>query len=309
MRWRKLGRIFVADAHSEWMHSHGIIPIARPIGDYRYQIYFSPRDRQVRSNVSWLDIDIREPTKVLRLSERPLLTPGALGCFDDSGAIACWLVEHGGIEHLYYQGWNRGVTVGFYVAVGLAVRRAGDPDLPFERVGAGTDPRPVHGGARLHLGPGGHRGKRPMADVVPVRPAVDCKSRISVLPSYDIRYAESSDGRRWTLGGVQSLAFRHPGEVAIARFCPLREADGSYRAWYSYRGNDWGYRIGFATSTNGIDWTRDDDRVGIECDAGSWEKPMICYPFVFDTEVGRMMLYNGGRYGAAGFGIATLEQD
>ena len=36
---------------------------------------------------------------------------------------------------------------------------------------------------------------------------------------------------------------------------------------------------------------------------------MICYPFVFDTEVGRMMLYNGGRYGDAGFGIAALERD
>ena len=36
---------------------------------------------------------------------------------------------------------------------------------------------------------------------------------------------------------------------------------------------------------------------------------MICYPFVFDTEIGRMMLYNGGRYGDAGFGIAVLERD
>ena len=33
------------------------------------------------------------------------------------------------------------------------------------------------------------------------------------------------------------------------------------------------------------------------------------YPFVFDTERGRFMLYNGGRYGAGGFGIAVLDQD
>jgi hypothetical protein len=36
---------------------------------------------------------------------------------------------------------------------------------------------------------------------------------------------------------------------------------------------------------------------------------MIAYPFVFDTERGRFMLYNGGRYGAGGFGIAVLDQD
>jgi hypothetical protein len=36
---------------------------------------------------------------------------------------------------------------------------------------------------------------------------------------------------------------------------------------------------------------------------------MIAYPYVFDTECGRMMLYNGGRFGAAGIGVAVLEQD
>src|SRR5882757_3763301 len=137
MRWKKLGRIFVADGHSEWVHSHGIIPIARHLGEFRYRIYYTPRDRELRSNVSWLDIDIRNPTTVLRQSPHPLLTPGPLGCFDDSGAIGCWIVEHAGIEYLYYQGWNRGVTVDFYVAVGLATRPAGDPDRPFERIADG----------------------------------------------------------------------------------------------------------------------------------------------------------------------------
>ena len=307
MRWRKLGRIFVADGHSEWVHSHGVVPIARALDTHRYRIYFSPRDRQNRSNVSWLDLDIRDPTKVLRLSERPLLLPGPLGCFDDSGAMGCWIIEHDGIERLYYQGWMRGVTVSFYVAVGVAERPAGNPDRPFERISEGpildrcrqepvfiADPAVVieNGHWRMWY-QSGRPWTRP-ADVA--------------LPSYDIRYAQSADGLNWNLTGIQSLAFQHPGEVAIARFCPLRERDGSFKAWYSYRANDWGYRIGFATSSDGISWTRRDDEAGIERDAG-WEGPMICYPFVFDTDLGRMMLYNGGRYGDAGFGIAVLEQD
>jgi hypothetical protein len=308
MRWKKLGQVFVADGHSKWLHSHGIVPIARGLGDHRYRIYFSPRDRQNRSNVSWLDIDIRDPTKVLRLSETPLLTPGALGCFDDNGAMGCWIVEHDRIERLYYQGWNLGVTVSFYVAVGVAERPRGDPDRPFERIGAGpildrcmeepvfiADPavRIENGKWRMWYQSG--RAWTRHAGVS--------------LPSYDIRTADSPDGIRWNLNGLQSLTFEHPGEIAIARFCPLREADGSYKAWYSYRGNDWGYRIGFATSADGGRWTRRDDQAGIDGDPGSWEGPMICYPFVFDTEIGRMMLYNGGRYGDAGFGIAVLEQE
>jgi hypothetical protein len=308
MRWKKLGRIFVANGHSQWIHSHGIIPIARGLDKFRYRIYFTPRDRQARSNVSWLDIDIRDPTRVLRLSQDPLLTPGPLGYFDDCGAIGCWIVEQEGIERLYYQGWNRGVTVGFYVAVGMAVRPAGNPDHPFERIGAGpildrcavepvfiSDPAVLveNGSWRMW-----YQSGRPWT-----------RHGDQSLPSYDIHYADSADGIRWNLGGTESLTFQHPGEIAIARFCPLRENDGRYKAWYSYRSNSWGYRIGFATSSDGLSWTRQDDRVGIDHDPESWEGPMICYPFVFDTEIGRMMLYNGGRFGAAGFGIAMLEQD
>jgi predicted GH43/DUF377 family glycosyl hydrolase len=308
MRWKKLGRIFVADSHSEWLHSHGTVPIAQPLGNYRYRVYFSARDRQSRSNVNWLDIDIRNPTKVLNLSKQPLLAPGPLGCFDDNGAMACWIVERDGIERLYYQGWNLGVTVSFYVAVGVAERPAGDPDHPFERISAGpildrcmaeplfiTNPAVLVENDKWRMWYLSGRSWTPHAD--------------KVLPSYDVHYADSSDGVHWNLTGQQVLTFEHPGEIAIARFCPLREADGSYKAWYSYRGNDWGYNIGFAVSADGLNWTRHDDKAGIDRDTDSWEGSMICYPFVLDTEIGRMMLYNGGRYGDAGFGIAVLEQE
>lgn len=222
--------------------------------------------------------------------------------------MGCWIVEHPGVERLYYQGWTLGVTVSFYVAVGIAERPLGDPGRAFERISAGpildrcmhepifiADPAVMieNGNWRMW-----YQSGRPWA-----------KPSDTPLPSYDIRYAELVDGVRWKLTGTQSLKFEHPGEVAIARFCPLRESDGSYKAWYSYRSNDWGYRIGFATSVDGLSWTRRDDQAGIDRDADSWEGSMICYPFVFDTEIGRFMLYNGGRYGDAGFGVAVLEQD
>jgi hypothetical protein len=308
MRWRKLGRIFVANDHSEWVHSHGAVPVARSLGDYRWRIYFSPRDRLGHSNVSWLDIDIRNPTRVLRLSERPILEPGPLGCFDDSGAMVSWIAEYEGIEYCYFQGWNLGVTVTFHVAIGLATRPARDPDQPFERVSAGpiidrslaepyftSNPAVLIENGRWRMW---HLSGRPWT-----------RHEGRACPCYDIHYAEAPDGVHWNVTGAEALTFAHPGEVAIARFCPIRESAGSYRAWYSYRGNDWGYRIGYATSAEGRSWTRRDDEAGIACDPDSWETTTICYPFVFDSEIGRMMLYNAGRYGDAGFGIAALEQD
>ncbi|RXT36734.1 hypothetical protein B5V03_34450 [Bradyrhizobium betae] len=258
--------------------------------------------------MSWLDIDVRDPTRILRLATDPLLSPGPLGGFDDSGAIGCWIVEHHGIERLYYQGWTLGVTVGFYAAIGAAERPAGRLDLPFERISSGpildrcmrepvfvADPAVMVEGQTFRMW---YQSGRSWT-------LQDGRA----LPSYDIRYAESADGIHWTIEGTNALTFEHPGEVAIARFCPLREADGSYKAWYSYRGNDWGYQIGYATSPDGLAWTRRDALAGIHNDAESWEGPMICYPFVFDSDIGRLMLYNGGRYGDAGFGLAILEQD
>jgi hypothetical protein len=308
MRWRKLGRVFVADRHSQWVHSHGVLPTPRPLSDYRWRIYFNPRDQLGRSNVSWLDVDIRDPTRLLRLSERPVLEPAPLGGFDDRGAMGCWIVEHDGLEHCYFQGWNLGVTVPFYVAIGLATRPTADPDRPFERISAG----PIVD----------RSAAEPIFAACPAVSIDDRRWRMwyqagrawtlyegRPTPSYDIHYAEAPDAVHWNINAAQALTFAHPGEVAITRFCPLRRSDGGYEAWYCYRGNDWGYRIGYAVSREGCSWTRRDHDVGIACDPDSWENSMICYPYVFDTEIGRMMLYNGGRYGDAGFGIAALEQD
>jgi hypothetical protein len=46
MKWKKLGHLLAAAGQSEWLHSHGTVPIARAIGDFHYRIYFSPRDRR-----------------------------------------------------------------------------------------------------------------------------------------------------------------------------------------------------------------------------------------------------------------------
>src|SRR3979490_2732192 len=86
MKWRKLGHIFCADRHSDWLYSHAMIPIAeQPDGDL-YRIYFSSRDAHNRGHGAYVEVDMSDPLRVLKLSEKPVLEPGDLGCFDDSGA-------------------------------------------------------------------------------------------------------------------------------------------------------------------------------------------------------------------------------
>ena len=80
---------------------------------------------------------------------------------------------------------------------------------------------------------------------------------------------------------------------------------GLYRMWYCYRGAS--YRIGYAESADGLDWTRMDARAGIDLAPEGWDSEMLAYPFVFDHAGRRYLFYNGNGYGRSGLGWAVLD--
>ena len=83
------------------------------------------------------------------------------------------------------------------------------------------------------------------------------------------------------------------------------EEDGIFRMWYSYKGES--YRMGYAESDDGVTWTRQDDRVGIDVSADGWDSEMIEYPCIFNHKGRKYMLYNGNNYGFDGIGMAIVE--
>jgi len=85
----------------------------------------------------------------------------------------------------------------------------------------------------------------------------------------------------------------------------LKDSD-IYRMWYSYRGT--AYAIGYAQSTDGINWVRRDNETGIQMSQDGWDSEMIEYPCVFDHKGKRYMLYNGNEYGKTGIGLAILSE-
>ena len=113
------------------------------------------------------------------------------------------------------------------------------------------------------------------------------------------------DRVRWVRDGRVCIDFRD-GEHAIARPCVLKDGD-RYRMWYCFRGPS--YRIGYAESADGLEWTRFDERAGIDVSSAGWDSEMLAYPFVFDSRGARYMLYNGNGYGRSGVGWAVLESD
>jgi hypothetical protein len=299
VKWRKLGHVYAPDGSKPWMRSHAANPIAEHISGDRYRIYFSARDVENRSSISWVEIDLATPTRVLAEADAPVLAPGDLAMFDDSGCSIGCILPVDGKRYLYYMGWHLTVRVPWQNALGLAISDA--PGRPFQRYSRfpvlpldEVDPYTIsypwvlreNGVFRMWYGSNVQWG-REQRDM-----------------RHLLKYAESRDGIHWSRPDTVVIDFRSPDEYAICKPCVLKGRDG-YEMWFCSRGER--YRIRYARSTDGLHWTRHDDEVGIDVSTEGWDSDMIEYPSVFDHGGSRYMLYAGNGYGRDGFGIAVLE--
>ncbi|MBI9103745.1 MAG: chitobiase/beta-hexosaminidase C-terminal domain-containing protein [Spirochaetales bacterium] len=131
-------------------------------------------------------------------------------------------------------------------------------------------------------------------------------------------YASSSDGISWIYHGTvlsysdgASLGFEttQPGESAAPTV--IKESDGTYKMWFvGYAGGI--LRIGLATSTDGISWTRvsGSGYGGSVLDLGNssrFDYSQVNHPTVIKEGDIYKMIYFGsnGSLGVSGFGYAT----
>ncbi len=132
MNWIKKSLIFKPGGDKSWMQTHAALPFADRLKNDLYRIYFSSRDSKNRASLGYIEVDIKNPKKILHLTENPILSYGNLGTFDDSGVMASSLVSYKDKKYLYYTGWNLGITVPFRWAIGLAISKDGGKS--FEKV-------------------------------------------------------------------------------------------------------------------------------------------------------------------------------
>lgn len=303
-KWQKLKHIFAPDNNYDWMVSHAANPFAEKIAGDIFRIYFTCRDRENKSYIGFADVDFADDFKVTAVSEKPVLSPGEPGMFDDSGAVMSFLIHVGSKKHLYYLGWNLKVTVPWLNTIGLAIWN--EKEQIFEKNSrapvmdrSDEDPFTIsypsilfeNGIYRMWYGSNLKWGK-----------TQDEMNHV-------IKYAESTDGIHWKRSNQVHIGLMHPNEYALSKPFVIKTGD-TYQMWYSCRGNGsiTTYRIGYAESRDGMSWTRKDEQVGIDVSASGWDSDMISYPFVFDHNGKRYMLYNGNGYGKTGFGIAEWKQ-
>ena len=302
MNWRKIGRIFEPNCQYDWVKSHGMLPVIDQIKNDLFRIYFSGRDKLNISRTGFVEININEPTKILYLSESPILDIGKLGSFDDNGVSPTCIVTNGNEKYFYFMGWNKGSKVRAAEVSGLAISK--DNGKTFERFSKApiidrtdSEPYTILVISCIIIDNGVWRMWYDSADYW-----IDKE-----LPRYNIKYAESSDGIHWKRDGLISVNYQNEDETRISRASIIKD-NGVWRMWYCYAVGSGGYKIGYAESKEGYQFERLDHKTGIELSISGWDSEMICYPNVFKHKEKIYMLYCGNGYGRTGFGLAILDE-
>jgi hypothetical protein len=305
--WYKKGLIFNVDGKQNWNKTHAQTPIVDVLDD-RLRIYYSTRNANGTANISFIEVEKNKPENIIYVHKSPLLELGAPGTFDDSGIMPTSVLTVGELKYLYYIGWTTRLTVPYQNAIGLAISKDGGKS--YQRAFDG----PVI--TVNHLEPYFSGTAFVMEDNSMFKmwylscikwEYIDGKME----PFYNLKYAESADGIYWNQTGKVAIEL-NSGEGGIASATVIKELN-KYKMWYSYRGNaDYrnnplnSYRIGYAESSDGLEWLRLDNESGIIISKMGWDSEMICYPNVVQTDQ-LIMFYNGNGFGKTGFGYAIWK--
>jgi len=106
MTWQRHGRIFDPALYRDKVCSHAQVPTVLDCGD-RLRIYYADRTPANKSFMCYIDVDAKDPSRILDVHSDSLLRDAAPGTFDDDGAMPACAVRVDGRVFLYYSGWNR----------------------------------------------------------------------------------------------------------------------------------------------------------------------------------------------------------
>jgi len=300
LQWKKLGRILTPQQDVSWLSTYAGPSFAKQVNGSVFDLFVTGRDHLNRSQIGKVRVDLKFPEKIISISPEPIFSFGDPGAFDENGVSYPYLIEDGKTIYMYYVGWMPTVLTPFQNHIGLA--RQND-DGTFRRVSRApildrTDSDYLSMGSSCVLK---DQDKFRMWYTSFLRWGKPGEHK----HYYVIKYAESDDAIHWQRENHICIDILYDWEFSICRPTVLKTEKG-YHMWFSSRGEH--YRIGYAYSNDGLNWTRRDDLAGIGSSASGWDSKAQAYPHVFEYEGSLFMIYNGNDYGREGLGLARLEQ-
>ena len=302
--WKKRGKIFSREG-GEFFKTHAmrIIPYLRKNEVLR--LFFSSRCVDDMMHPTYIDVNPDNPSEIIHVSERSLMSLGMPGTFDDSGITMGSIVTKGDKTYCYYTGWKRRrYNVPFELSIGVA-----------EILGDGDDFRKIYHGPILS-----QDVNHPYLVGGPYVLNQNGQFRMwycsgtswisgqnSLEPIYTVFHAVSRDGIDWRqTSDIPCIKYKNNREVVSAPWVSVRP--GGYLMYYPFRGSETTllkrYSIGVAASLDGLTWTRMDDSVGIAKSDEGWDSEMVCYPATFTYKTKEYLFYSGNGVGLGGIGYA-----
>ena len=313
--WEKLGRVFdpteVKGKH--WLHEFAQAP-ATLVFDKFIRVYFSCRpaadeNGQYVSYSAFVDLNRKNLFEIINIAKTPILQLGERGTFDEFGTYPVSVARNGNDVIAYYGGWTRCESVPFNVAIGMGISK--DNGETFTKQGKGPIlSYSIHEPFVLS-GPKIRRfNNRWYLFYIAGSKWISDNGKPE--PVYKIRMSISYDGINWIKADKNLIENRIEENEAQASpdvffYNNIFHMFFCYRYSLNFRGKEQGYRIGYASSTDLINWTRDDSKAGIDVSENGWDSEMISYPHIFELDGTVYMLYLGNQVGRYGFGLARLQ--
>jgi predicted GH43/DUF377 family glycosyl hydrolase len=304
LKWEKKGRIYTAGGSLPWARKHSTGPTPIIVRDGEIRLYVAFTDENTVGRIAYIDVAADDPSRILRISQKPVLDIGQPGAFDENGMLVTSVLESDGELFLYYVGYQLGYKVRYFQFQGLAISR--DRGETFERyrrvpVIDRSDAELLNRTSAFVMK---EDGRFRMWYVAGSEWLVGAHDK--TLPRYDLRYLESTDGKTWGSEGKVVLGFKNDDEHALARPWVFRH-EGRYRMFFSRRSRSLTYRIGYAESPDGIAWSRRDEEAGLDVSPEGWDSQMVEYATVAFWKDRVYLFYNGNECGQSGFGYAVLK--
>lgn len=319
MKWKKLGQIFDPTIWDDginrpWMKTHAQCPSTQ-IFDTFVRIYFSCRpapddNGQHTSYTTYIDVDKNNLFNIINVSNQPVMPLGKLGTFDEFAIYPTSTIRIDDKIHLYYAGWTRCQSTPYTVSIGHAIS---DDGKTFSRSYDG----PILTNSTYEpyelSGPKVRKFNKTwfMYYLAGEGWVMDGNKPVS---KYKIRLALSEDGINWNKLNkniIQSVLLEDECQAGPDVFYK----NGKYHMFFSYRyatnfkNKERGYKIGYASSYDGITWNRNDFEAGISLSDTGWDSEMHHYPHIFELNDKIYMIYNGNEFGKYGLGLAELNSE
>jgi len=304
MDWKKKGLIYRPPMDGSWKDNSALTPTAFILDENTIRVFVSFRDTVGTGRIGYVDLDITNPSKIIKVSQEPVLEIGRPGMFDDNGVILGDVLHVNNKIFMYYIGFQLVENVKFLAYTGLAI--SSDQGETF------------------------HRYKEtPVLDRQ--QEAIYIRALHSIIyeagtfkawyatgngwenikginyPQYDINYIESKDGINFCNTGTKCIEnIKDNHEYRIGRPRVYKNND-NYIMNFTYGTTDGRYQAGQASSDDGIIWQRDDTQFGLKVSESGWDSLHLSYPSVVTTKTKSYMFYNGNYMGKDGFGYAETN--